>query len=158
MNLPRGYHPVGFENIPNLVCKLIKSLYGLKQASREWFTKLASCLLAGYKQSVLDHSLFTYTSGDSFMAVVVYVDDILLSRNDFLLIQSLKSLLHHKFSIKDLGPVKFYMGLEFHMNQDGLFLSHHKFIIDLLKSADMELCKPLSATLDPHIKLYDNDM
>ncbi|KAL8149358.1 hypothetical protein AgCh_006394 [Apium graveolens] len=159
MQLPLGYHPAGFDSTANLVCKLIKSLYGLKQASREWFTKLTSCLLeAGYKQSKLDHSLFTFTSGNSFIVVVVYVDDILLSGNDFSLIKSLKALLHERFSIKDLGAVKFYLGLEVLRNNQGLFLSQHKFIINLLKSANMEDCKPLSVPLDPHIKLYDNDL
>lgn len=58
-----------------------------------------------------DQSLFTFTTGNSFLAVVVYVDDILLSGNDFGLIQSLKTLLDKKLSIKDLGSVKYYLGL-----------------------------------------------
>lgn len=119
----------------------------------------SSCILAaGYKQSKLDHSLFTFSSGDSFIAVVVYVYDILLSGNDFSLIQSLKTLLHDRYSIKDLGPVKFNLGLEVFRNNQGLFLSQHKFIVDLLKSAHMEDCKPLYVPLDPHIKLYNNDL
>lgn len=64
MQLHLGYHPDGFASTANLVCKLIKALYGLKQTSREWLTKLTSCLLeAGYKRSKLDHSLFTFISG-----------------------------------------------------------------------------------------------
>ncbi|KAL8149357.1 hypothetical protein AgCh_006393 [Apium graveolens] len=132
MQLPLGYHLAGFDSTANLV--------------------------SGYKQSKLDHSLFTFTSGNSFIAVVVYVDDILLSGNDFSLIKSLKALLHERFSIKDLGAVKFYLGLEVLRNNQGFFLSQHKFIIDLLKSANMEDCKPLSVPLDPYIKLYDNDL
>ena len=96
-----------------LVCKLIKSIYGLKQASREWFAKLtASLLAAGYTQSHSDHSLFTFKDGDKFIAVVVNVDDVLLAGNNMPLIQHLKQLLHSQFTNKDLGPVKYYMGLE----------------------------------------------
>lgn len=72
MHLPLGYKGVN----SSFVCKLNKSIYGLNQASREWFTKLdSSVLAAGYKQSLLDHSLFTLKSGSTFVVVVVYVDD-----------------------------------------------------------------------------------
>lgn len=156
MDLPLGYSPPDSKS--NWVCKLNKSLYGLRQASRQWFAKLASFLLdAGYKQSMLDHSLFTLSSGSSYTAIVIYVDDIIVSGNDFSVIQSLKNMLNNKFSIKDLGPIKYYLGLEVQRNNIGLHLSQHKFIMDLLHSVNMQDCKPLSVPIDPHVKLYDND-
>jgi hypothetical protein len=66
-------------NKPNQVCKLLKSLYGLKQASRKWYEKLTSLLVRErYKQSNSDYSLFTMTHKDDFTAMLIYVDDIIL--------------------------------------------------------------------------------
>lgn len=91
----------------SLVCKLNKSIYGLRQASRKWFSKLTSCLnTTGCKQSLHDYSLFTYSSAIVFVAVVIYVYDILIAGNDMVIIQSLKKLLDDKFSIKNLGSIK----------------------------------------------------
>lgn len=86
------------------MCKLNKSLYGLKQASRQWFAKLTCALLqAGYTQSKADYSLFVSQSSTSYTAVIVYVIDILVTGSDENSILSLKQLLDSAFSIKDLG-------------------------------------------------------
>ncbi|XP_017239544.1 uncharacterized mitochondrial protein AtMg00810-like [Daucus carota subsp. sativus] len=72
-------------------------------------------------------------------------------------IQRLKDLLHEQFTIKDLGPVKYYLGLEVKRTQKGIFLSQQKFINDLLEVANLSQANPLSVPFDPHIKLYDSD-
>nr|GEV64818.1 retrovirus-related Pol polyprotein from transposon TNT 1-94 [Tanacetum cinerariifolium] len=83
MQMPQGYVGKG-ENVHDtsstLVCKLKKSLYGLKQASRQWFVKLSSILLSfGFVQSKAEYSLFIKSDTYSFTATLVYVDDLLIT-------------------------------------------------------------------------------
>jgi len=97
----------------NRVCRLHKSLYGLKQASRQWFEKfLLSLRKFGFTQFFNDHSRFTLIKGTSFLALFVYLDDMVIAGNDFLQIQKLKNYLSICFSMKDLGTLKYFLGLE----------------------------------------------
>lgn len=83
MDLPKGFN--------KRECRLFKSLYGLKQALRQWNAKLTDALSkSGYIQSHLDYSLFTKRKGTSLVIVLVYVDDLLITGNDSTLIQETK--------------------------------------------------------------------
>lgn len=79
MTLPPGYKIQG----EHKVCKLRKSLYGLRQASRQWNAKFSNVMIeCGYSQSQNDHSLFFKHDGTSFTLLVVYVDDIVITGNN----------------------------------------------------------------------------
>lgn len=69
--------------LPNAVCRLHKSIYGLKQVSQQWFHKFFTALIQeGFSQSQCDHSLFVKNYGDIFIALLVYVDDIVIESNN----------------------------------------------------------------------------
>lgn len=89
---------------PNQACKLLKSLYGLKQASRKWYEKLTSLLVKeGYQQSTSDYSLFTLKNGHEFTALLVYVDDVILAGTSLDEFKRIKHILDCNFKIKNLG-------------------------------------------------------
>lgn len=116
--------PDGLSHPPHHVCRLKKSLYGLKQASRQWFAKLTLELIhQGYVQSKNDYSLLIKNTSESFILAVVYVDEIILTGGDVDSINSLKLHLHNTFSIKDLGHLSFFLGLEVTYLPDGIALT-----------------------------------
>ncbi|GJV10853.1 putative RNA-directed DNA polymerase [Tanacetum coccineum] len=109
MDLPEGY----FSPNDKRVCRLKKSLYGLKQAPRQWNAKLTHTLIEhGFKQSKSDYSLFTKSEKGSFIVLLVYVDDIIVTGNNVDSIESFKKFLKTKFQIKDLGKLKYFLGIE----------------------------------------------
>lgn len=113
-----------------LACRLHKSIYGLKQASRQWFTKLSSALLShGFVQAHSDYLLFTRGADSSFVALLVYVDDILLTGPFQFELDSVKIILHKHFLLKDLGIAKYFLGIEISRSQQGLFLSQRKYTV-----------------------------
>ena len=119
MQLPQGFHNKG----GNVVCKLNKSLYGLKQASRQWNAKFFSIIKQhGFKQSKANYSLFTKKFNDSFIALVVYVDNILIASNNVQAIKELKVSLDQHFKLKDLRGLKYFLGLEVARSDKGITL------------------------------------
>jgi len=88
--------PPGFTSRPTTnVCKLPKSPYGLRQAPRLWFAKLSSTLTTyGFVRSYADYSLFTYRKGMMFLALLVYIDDVILAGNDSLACTEFKTYLN----------------------------------------------------------------
>ncbi|KAK4387417.1 Retrovirus-related Pol polyprotein from transposon RE1 [Sesamum angolense] len=116
------------------VCKLKRSLYGLKQASRQWNLELTTKLLEfGFQQSSHDHCLFIKHSDSSFLALLVYVDDILLTGSSTTDIDVVKTYLDRLFTIKDLGPAKYFLGLQLARSDHGLLVTQTKYLTDILE-------------------------
>ena len=140
---------------PNLVCRLQRSLYGLKQASRQWFTRLSSFLLSqGFRQSSVDHSLFLYSHNDNTITtILVYVDDIILAGDNLKSITHFTKLLDQTFSIKDLGILKFFLGLEVARSSHGIHLCQRKYVLDILSDSGMLGSRPASTPMDYSTRL-----
>ncbi|GJZ90439.1 putative RNA-directed DNA polymerase [Tanacetum coccineum] len=118
--------PQGFSNDNETrVCRLRKSLYGLKQASRNWYHKFTTFLRSlNFRQSKADHSLFIYEAGSIMVVVLIYVDDVIITGNNLTKIQETKKQLDGEFNIKDLGLLKYFIGMELAKTKDGLVLSN----------------------------------
>ena len=138
-------------------CKLLKSLYGLKQASRKWYEKLSILLLScGYQQAQADHSLFIKANNSDFTALIIYVDDIVLTGNSLEEMTNIKHILHSNFGINDLGLLKYFLGLEVAHSDAGISLCQRKYYLDLLSDSGMLGSKPSSTPMDSSLRLQND--
>ena len=136
------------------VCKLVKSLYGLRQASRQWYTKLlATIMQLGFVQSEANHSLFVCSKGSLFTVLIVYVDDMIIIGNYPACVASLKLVLDQKFGIKDLGSLRYFLGLEIARNKTRISLNQRKYALEVLKETRMTGCKPAQTPMEQQLKL-----
>ncbi|KAK3019106.1 hypothetical protein RJ639_003788 [Escallonia herrerae] len=96
-------------------------------------------------------------STDGKIAIlIVYVDDIILTGDDIAEMERLKQCLASKFEIKDLGSLKFFLGMEIARSRKGIAVSQKKYVLDLLKETGMSVCRPVETPIDPNQKLGDN--
>lgn len=153
--------PQGFVDLeqPTHVCKLEKSLYGLKQAQRAWNSKFTSYLLAlGFQASLSDTSLFVKDDNGDIILLLLYVDDIILTGSSPTKIQEVINNLAEVFDLKDIGQLTYFLGLHVQYNVDGsLFIHQSKYAEDLLRKAGMETCKPTLTSSKPHTQILANE-
>ncbi|KAL6205555.1 hypothetical protein ACLB2K_022813 [Fragaria x ananassa] len=154
MKLPPGFGGKG----ETRVCKLHKSLYGLKQASRQWFIKLSMALKAAdFHQSWADYSLFVRTNGSKFTALLVYVDDVILAGNSLNYIIATKTFLSNRFKLKDLGRLKYFLGIEVAHSKNGIALCQRKYALEILEDTGFLTAKPSLFPVDHNLSLTQGD-
>ena len=93
---------------------------------------------------------------EKVIALLVYVNDIIVTRNDDKEQQQLKESLARAFEIKDLGKLKYFLGIEVAYSKEGIFLPQRKYILDLLKGTRMLGGKGASTLVEPNLKLSEN--
>lgn len=148
---PQGFVDV---NSPHHVCRLHKALYGLKQAPRAWYQELKSFLLkVGFKNSLADASLFILHRGSLLVYILIYVDDIIVTSNNNDLLNPTLQSLASRFSIKDPEDLHYFLGIEAHRTQSGMYLTQRRYILDLLTRCDMLHAKPVTTPMATHPKL-----
>ncbi|CAL1397617.1 unnamed protein product [Linum trigynum] len=148
--------PPGFidPHHPDHVCRLTRAIYGLRQAPRSWYLALSGFLATeGFVKSKSDASLFIYHHGGVTLYFLVYVDDLLLTGNDSRALAQFQSRLAARFSLKSLGPVHYFLGIEVIPTESGYLLSQQKYIRDLLHRFGMADSQPVPTPLVSSAKL-----
>ena len=152
MTQPEGFEVGG----PDHVCKLVKSLYGLKQAGRVWNKTLHSALSSmGFNRVQSDHGLYIYFRDDVRLLMPVFVDDITLACNDGAKIDSVIQELSQHFKLRDLGPTTQLLGIEIHRDRPNrqLSISQSQFISNLIQEHGLSDSKPVTTPLNPGTRL-----
>jgi len=163
--------PEGFVDIkyPNRVCKLEKSIYGLKQASRSWNLCFHEKVKEfGFSRSEDESCIYVKASGSNVVFLVLYVDDILLIGNDIPMLQGVKAWLGKCFAMKDLGNASYILGIRIYRDRTKrlIGLSQSTYLDKILKRFNMSdskkgflpmphgtrLCKDQSPSTDKELE------
>jgi ATP-binding cassette subfamily B (MDR/TAP) protein 1 len=152
MTQPEGFEVPGKEN---LVCKLHKSLYGLKQASGQWDKKFYEFISnSGFSRCNMDHCCYVKKYGNYYVIIGMCIDDMLIAGSSMTEMNRLKQQLTENFEMKDLGPAKQILGLRISRNKSEgtLKLSQEKYILKLLDRFYLGDAKTRNTPLESHLK------
>jgi hypothetical protein len=151
MDIPPGYTA---SSKAKIACKLQRALYGLKQSPQAWFGRFSSAMRKyGFQQSNSDHTLFLKHRLGKVTALIVYVDDMIITGDDAEEISRLQEQLSTEFEMKNLGGLKYFLGIEAARSRQGIFLSQIKYVLDLLSEVGLLECKPADTLIVPNHKL-----
>jgi hypothetical protein len=145
-------HPERFvvKGKKDLVCKLKRSLYVLKQSPRMWYQKFDTyILILGFVKSKVDHCIYSIEEGGCFEYIALYIDDMLLIGNNMNSIKEVKKQLSSNFDMKDLGAPNFILGMEIKRDRAArnIWLNQMKYIETILKCFNMQGCKPVKISI-----------
>jgi histone deacetylase 1/2 len=154
MEQPLGYVD---QTHPNLICRLKKNLYGLKQTPRAWSDNIGQYLVtSGFQTSNVDFSLYVKRTDHGIVIIVIYVDDLIILGDSDADISNLKKFLKQKFEIKDLGELHYFFGIEVIQSLKGpkwIWLLQRQYALNKLTKYGMMGCKPISIPLEQNVKL-----
>jgi hypothetical protein len=151
MEQPPGYVD---QTHPNLVYRLKKALYDLKQAPRAWSYKIGQYLVtSGFQTSNVDFSLYVKKTDHGIVVIVIYVDDLIITGNSDVDIFDLKKLLKQKFEMKDLGELRYFLDIEVIQSPKGIWLLQRQYALNKLSEYGMMGCKPILIPLEQNVKL-----
>ena len=154
MHIPSSFNT---SQIGDKVYKLQKALYGLKQSPRVWFGKFTDAMKRnGYHQANSDYILFINCKNGKVTLLIIYVDDMIVTSDDTKEIKNMQKYLSSEFEIKDLGGLKYFLGIEVARSKEDVYLSQWKYILDLLSKTGMLDCKPAQTHIvqNHHLAIY----
>ena len=151
------WQPEGHNNGTGQVCLLIKTLYGLKQAGREWNKEL-DCKLKrkGYLHLHSDPCVYIMRIGEDLTIITVWVDDLLLFATTVILMDKMKSDIRSEWEVTDLGEPTKIVGIEITMTPDSITISSSKYIELILQNEGLGQSNAVSTPLDPNVILIPN--
>lgn len=136
------------------VLRLVKALYGLRQAPRAWYTKLdASLLSLGFHRSASEHAVYMRGANARRLVVGVYVDDLVITGGNHSELDQFKKEMRETFQMSDLGLLRYYLGLEVSQTDEGITLSQGACAKKILEAAGMVGCNPSQTPMEPRLKL-----
>ena len=139
----------------SLGCRLHKFLYGLKQSPQAWFGRFSKVLQQfGMVRSEADHLVFyKHSSCGCYIYLVIYVDDIVIIGDDREGIKGLKQHLFLHFQTKDLGLLRYFLGIEVAQSRSRVAITQRKYALDILEEIGMSNCRPADPPTDSNVKL-----
>ena len=153
MEQPEGFVKKGV-NGKQLVCRLWKSLYGLKQASRVWNRCIHNYLISiGFKRTYADHCV--YINHETGIILALWVDDLIIMGKKMEAVENIKNKLRKEFEMKDMGELKYFLGIHVQRNREErtIHISQKAYITKVLKHFGMQNCKPASTPMAVGTKL-----
>ncbi|OMO98638.1 hypothetical protein CCACVL1_04141 [Corchorus capsularis] len=150
--------PPGYSCEAKKVCQLRRALYGLKQAPRAWFEKFNDTMKQiGFLQSANDSALFHLSSKQGTILLLIYVDDMIITGDDSKGIEQLKQHLFDKFEMKDLGFLRYFLGIEVAYSPRGYILSQSKYANDVINRARLTDERTADTPIELNVKLRPTD-
>lgn len=151
MYQPEGYSEPGKED---LVCKLNKSIYGLKQSPRCWNAELHKFLTnIGFSQCNADTCVYIKEK----TIIAIYVDDLIIMTDTESEMTHIKKEMSGKFKMKDMGPINFFLGVSVQRKEDSVVLHQRAYIQEILGKYQMSDAKPVATPSDPNVQLTKDD-
>nr|GEY98692.1 retrovirus-related Pol polyprotein from transposon TNT 1-94 [Tanacetum cinerariifolium] len=151
--------PKGFKDPynPKHVYKVVKALYGLRQAPRAWYARLSTFLLKhNYRRGTINKTLFLKKDSRHIILVQVYVDENIFGSTNKAWCDEFAVLMKGEFEMSAMGELTFFLGLQVKQLPEGIFISQDKYVKDMLKKFDMESVRTATTPYEvPKHKLND---
>ncbi|KAJ9551621.1 hypothetical protein OSB04_015666 [Centaurea solstitialis] len=152
---PEGFVKKGRED---LVYKLIKALYGLRQAPRTWNIKLDGILKEmKFQRCMQEQAVYRRRIGADLILVGVYVDDLVVTGSSINVISKFKQAMASNFDMTDLGVLRYYLGIEVYQQKDDIIITQEGYAKKVLKDAGMYDCNPTLIPMDSNVKFSKDE-
>ena len=156
MEQPEGYEKKS-KTGEKLVCKLQKSLYGLKQSGRNWNAMLHTCLIENdFVQNPADTCVYTKEKHNEKVILIIWVDDLIIAASNENVLKNVKGILTERFKMKDLGKLRYFLGIDFKQEDGVVKMSQERYVSKILDRFGMQDCKARETPCEPKLE-YTED-